>query len=167
MNSVVRRITKEDSVLLKNIRLQALKEAPHAFSGTYEEALEWSEQAWLDWADRCSASDIMATFFLFNNEIPIGMAGIDIDKNDKNLSHLMAMWISPEHRGTNGAAMLVEECCGWAMQRGATRMTAWVTEHNPRARKFYKKMGFEPRPEKRIHPPDVSKNEILTIRNLR
>jgi RimJ/RimL family protein N-acetyltransferase len=53
------------------------------------------------------------------------------------------MWVTAEHRGTSVSAELVEAICDWTDLQGlASLVTLWVADGNPRARRFYDRLGF-------------------------
>jgi len=49
---------------------------------------------------------------------------------------------SKKVHGTGVASAALKECLGWMRKNGFDNCTAQVNENNPKARKFYKKMGF-------------------------
>lgn len=73
---------------------------------------------------------------------PVGIvAGVRAtDRPDER--HLVALWVVVDQRGTSVATELVEAVCGWARLQGARLVTLWVADGNPRARRFYERLGF-------------------------
>lgn len=64
------------------------------------------------------------------------------DETDPEVVHLMAMWVHPTIRGSEGAAELVAAVVGWARSEGAKVVRLKVIQGNDRARRFYERMGF-------------------------
>ena len=132
----VRRLGPEDWKLLRDIRLAALAEAPHAFSSTLAREQNLSEA---QWRSRLAET---AYFAAWQHGEPAGLAaGLD-DAADPARPHLVSMWVSPQARGRGVADAVMAAVAGWARDRGAAALVLWVTDANPRARAFYRRMGF-------------------------
>jgi ribosomal protein S18 acetylase RimI-like enzyme len=52
------------------------------------------------------------------------------------------MWVDPVWRGAPVAAQLLTTACRDARRAGALSVTLWVADANPRARRFYRRLGF-------------------------
>ena len=72
--------------------------------------------------------------------VGIAVGALVTDQDDA--CHLGAMWVAVDQRGTSVATELVEAICGWTSQQGAKLVTLWVADGNPRARRFYERLGF-------------------------
>lgn len=138
---VIRRLNPGESALYRALRLEALKESPHAFSTTYASALERNEDSWIQQADGSATGPDRATFVVIA-ERPVGLAAIYRNTNDLSTGELIQMWIAPEHRGGPLASELVEALLGWAARQGFGTIRAEVTPGNSRALRFYQKCGF-------------------------
>ncbi|MBW7882248.1 MAG: GNAT family N-acetyltransferase, partial [Caldilineaceae bacterium] len=57
-------------------------------------------------------------------------------------AELLAVWVSPEHRGRKVGAALVEYACNWALERGVQTMIVGVFADNTGAINFYEGVGF-------------------------
>jgi RimJ/RimL family protein N-acetyltransferase len=166
-NITIRRISKEQYLVAKELRLTALKDAPYAFSTTFEQASQRSDVEWEHLAESRSEGQQDCTFLAYDGDgKAIGMAGGYRDPTNRERAHLVAMWVAPEWRGTGAAAELVETVCQWAAAIPVREITAWVTEGNDRAIRFYNRLGFVTQPDREIFPPDPSKQTLLTLRNL-
>jgi GNAT superfamily N-acetyltransferase len=134
----LRRAELGDEAILRELRLEALREAPEAFGSTYE----WEvARTPLDWQRWMSPG---VTFILYAAEEARGMVAGLRDETDPAVVHLMAMWVHPNIRGSGGADELVSTVVGWAKSEGATFVRLKVIQGNDRARHFYARMGFCP-----------------------
>jgi GNAT superfamily N-acetyltransferase len=102
--AAVRPVTEDDWAALRTARLAALAEAPYAFSSTIAREQELSEGAW-----RARIRD-SATFAAWQGEVIVGTV-TGLSRADPSLWNLVAMWVSPDWRGTGIADDLVSAVC--------------------------------------------------------
>jgi len=76
------------------------------------------------------------------------------DETDPEVVHLMAMWVHPTIRGSEGAAELVAAVVGWSRSEGAKVVRLKVIKGNDRARHFYERMGFCPTGHEEVRERD-------------
>ncbi len=138
----IRRIRIGESDLFKRIRLTALKDAPNAFSATYDSALQRSAESWREQADSTASGSDRATFIAFSDDAPIGIAALYRDKDKVELGELLQLWVSPEYRGVSVARDLMDTIFQWAKENNFRKVKAGITKANSRALKFYFKYGF-------------------------
>ena len=138
----IRRLQVGEVDLFKQVRLMALQEAPYAFPATYAATLQRSAESWREQADRSAEGPDRATFIVFSNDLPIGMAALYRDEDKVNVGELLQVWVSPEYRGTRAVWDLIDEIFKWASENGFHRIIAGVTKGNARALKFYTNYGF-------------------------
>jgi GNAT superfamily N-acetyltransferase len=134
----LRRAELGDEPILRELRLQALSDAPDAFGSTYEKELARTISDWQRWMSPG------VTFILYE---PAGARGIVAslrDETDLAVVHLMAMWVHPKIRGSGGADGLVAAVVAWAESVGAKLVRLKVIRGNDRARRFYERIGFCP-----------------------
>ena len=144
----VRRAAPGDEPILREIRLQALREAPVAFGSTYEREMARTTSDWQRWI----SSGV--TFILYESAGPRGLVAGRHDEADAAVVHLMAMWVHPAIRGSGGAGNLVSAVVGWAQSEGAELVRLKVIEGNDRARHFYERMGFCPTGQRQVRERD-------------
>jgi len=132
----VRRAAMGDESVLRDLRLQALADAPDAFGSTYERELARSTDDWRRWLSPG------ATFILEDREAARGLVACARDAADASVVHLMAMWVAPASRGSGAADALVTEVIAWARADGARLVRLQVVEHNAPARRLYERHGF-------------------------
>ena len=138
----IRATKEEDWETLKAIRLASLIDAPTAFGVSHATALTYTDQ---QWRDRAAGLGQAQFLLAFANEVAVGIVAQVL--NPVPEFNLIAMWVSPEFRGTSAASMLVESVKVHALSTGHTRIVLDVAPENDRAVAFYRKQGFSFLPE--------------------
>jgi ribosomal protein S18 acetylase RimI-like enzyme len=138
----IRRLKIGEADLYKTIRLTALKDAPDAFSSTYESALLRSQESWAEQADRSAEGADRATFLAFDHANPVAMAALYRYEKDTNAGELLQMWVYPDCRGGQIGTNLMDVVFKWASLNGFAEVRAEVIRTNQRALRFYEKYGF-------------------------
>ena len=159
---VVRTATIEEWQVLRDIRLAALRDAPHAFGSTYAEQAASAEA---DWRRRIRRG---RTFFAYVPEVdgnePAGLVG-GFQENPGTVE-LVSLWVRPQARGLGVGEALVDAVIKWARARNATSVHLWFTEMNFHARMLYERCGFTPTGERQPMPSKPSFREVGMIRPL-
>jgi RimJ/RimL family protein N-acetyltransferase len=140
--AVIRRIRIGEADFFKRMRLASLKDAPYAFSSTYEAALRRSDESWQEQADISAQGSDRATFFAFSDDVPVGIAALYRLPDHREAGELVQMWVAPEHRGKGVACDLLDAVFKWASESGFHAIIARVTKGNDRAQKLYCQYGF-------------------------
>lgn len=164
---VVREGTQEDWELMRDVRLAALAEAPHAFGSTYAEESAFTEERW-----RSRFHERAATFFAHEEPAAgagprltgaAGLAGVYVEDGTANL---VSVWVHPSARGLGAGVALIEAAAAWTRARGFGALFLWVTESNAPARRLYDQCGFTPTGERQPLPSDPALPEIRMVRTL-
>jgi len=132
----IRRAAAGDEGPLRELRLQALADAPDAFGSTYERELARTVDDWRRWLSPG------ATFIAEDGMVACGLVACARDAADAAIVHLMAMWVAPAARGSGPADALVNEVIAWARADGARVVRLQVVQDNVRARRLYERHGF-------------------------
>ena len=140
--TTIRRLQVGEVDLFKQVRLMALQEAPYAFPATYDSAVQRSAESWREQAERSAQGPDRATFIVFSDGLPVGMAALYRDEDKVDVGELLQVWVSPEYRGTKVVWNLLDEIFKWASENRFHRIIAGVTKGNARALKFYTNYGF-------------------------
>jgi RimJ/RimL family protein N-acetyltransferase len=140
--TVIQRIRIGEADLFKRMRLASLRDAPYAFSSTYDAALRRSNESWQEQADLSAQGANKTTFFAFSDDVPVGIAALYRLPDYKETGELVQMWVAPEHRGKSIAWDLLGAVFRWASENNFRNVIARVTKGNDRAYKFYCKYGF-------------------------
>jgi GNAT superfamily N-acetyltransferase len=136
MRLEIRRAVNGDEGVLRDLRVQALTDAPAAFGSTLERELARTVEDWRKWMSPG------VTFLLQADGEPRGLVAGVYDSADCAIVHLMAMWVHPAVRGSGAADSLVEAVKKWAASVRATEVRLNVVETNERARRCYERCGF-------------------------
>ena len=153
---LVRETVAGDWQTLRDIRLEALRDAPTALGSTYErEALRGQQH----WRDRIARG---GTFLAYLPEVsaaePAGLIGGY--QEDPVTVQLVSMYVRPRARGRGVGEALVATVIDWARTRTATHVRLWVTETNAPARALYERCGFALTGERQPVPSHPSLGEV-------
>ncbi len=155
---LVREPVVEDWQALRDIRLEALRDAPSAFGSTYEREVVRAET---HWRDRISRG---GTFLAYLPDLtapePAGLIGGY--QEDPITVELVSMYVRPRARGRGRGVgeALVAAVIGWARHQNAAQVHLWVTETNAPARALYDRCGFALTGEQQPLPSDPSLGEV-------
>ncbi|WP_280335670.1 GNAT family N-acetyltransferase [Nocardia wallacei] len=120
---------------LRDIRLRALADAPHAFGATLREAQARTELQWR--ARLVDRTQFLATV----SSESVGVVAVALDP-DPHTAHLMSMWVDPAHRGGPVADALIQAVIDRATTWRCTRLRLEITNGNHRAENAYARHGF-------------------------
>jgi GNAT superfamily N-acetyltransferase len=138
----IRAVVAGDAEQLRQLRLRALSDAPHAFGSSLEVEFAYPESEWLDLARRSERADEIVVFAAVDGEDWVGMAAGRWYDREAAVAALWGMWVDPAARGRGLGAGLVAAVHAWAAERGARvlRLGAVTGEDDPAA--FYERLGF-------------------------
>jgi ribosomal protein S18 acetylase RimI-like enzyme len=148
------RVGPEDWAAWRDVRLEALLDAPTAFGSTYESHVGRTER---QWRERLDPSNGMTCLSMLGDRI-IGMAA-GYPEGD-GVVELISMWVSPEARGRGVGDALVDEVVRWAAEHDAETVQLWVTSGNAPAERLYARHGFVRTGATRPLPSDPAIDEI-------
>jgi GNAT superfamily N-acetyltransferase len=150
----IRRIQIGETDLYKQMRLASLRDAPYAFSSTYEGALQRSVDSWREQAEGSARGTNRATFIAFSDDVPIGIAAIYRLDDQAEVGEVLQVWVERDYRRTGVAWDLMNAVFTWAGENTICRIIARVTNGNARALKFYCKYGFSINDKSLLGDPD-------------
>jgi ribosomal protein S18 acetylase RimI-like enzyme len=129
----VRRLTPDDALVLREIRLRALADTPENFGALVAVEGAKSDDDWRAWlTDR-------AWFAAFDGETAVALV---CGWPDAAEWLVFSMWVAPQVRGRGLAARLVDAVRAAADEAGAQAIALHVFEGNDRARRVYERLGF-------------------------
>lgn len=138
----VRRISPDDGLILRDLRLRSIADAPEAFGQPLEEARQRPEVEWRRSA-RQSAHGDSRTWLIA--ETAMGAVGlVQGRKRRPSTLLLFSMWVDPSARRLGVGRQLIEALESWARGWDATETILWVFGGNASAIEFYRDLGFEP-----------------------
>ena len=137
-----RRIRDDEALLLRSLRLMALRDAPEAFAGGVAEELAVDATEWACRSRDCASRQ--DDFLAIVNRLgtPSGLVRVYTPPTEPSQRELAAMWVAPWARGMGAGDALVEAAIGWAEQVGAAIVALWVNVANTAAQQLYARHGF-------------------------
>lgn len=159
----IRRTTEDDWQQIRQLRLEMLRDAPHAFLETPGTALRHGEEEWRRRGRRGQSATGIAVAAIDASGRWVGTMG-GILKDRAASPTLYGVYVSPSHRGRQAGVTdaLLDEVEAWAAMHGrALRLT--VHEDNRRAQDFYARRGFRftGRTEPYVLDPDRTELEMM------
>ncbi len=160
---MVREVVAGDWRALRDIRLEALREAPEAFGSTFAREAAFGEG---DWQRRISrGGNFLAYLPEASASEPAGLIGGYVE--DPGSVELVSMYVRPRARGRGVGEALIATVIDWARARDAAAVHLWVTKTNKPARLLYERCGFSPTGERQPLPSNPALGEIGMARPLR
>jgi GNAT superfamily N-acetyltransferase len=151
-------VTADDAERLREIRLRALADDPHAFCATLESEVAKPAAWWEEKAARSEAGDSERIFVAHGENGWCGMAAA-YTPEDGNVPVLWGMWVAPQARGHGVGRGLVEAVADWARENGAPRLDLSVIEGNAPAEALFEATGFRATGERQ--PIDSERIEVF------
>ncbi|WP_018637070.1 GNAT family N-acetyltransferase [Parafrankia elaeagni] len=151
-------LSQDDWKLLREVRLKALREAPHAFASSLELETAFAEADWRHQIQR-------STWFLARSEtVDVGVvAGTEQGPRER---HLSGLWVAPNWRGKGISRMLFDAVEAWARKEGTPLISLWVSLDNLKARAIYQHLGFTPTGLVAPFPGDAQRKEERMVRRV-
>lgn len=134
----IRLLAEQDSQVWKQLRLEALQNAPESFASSYEEEVNYFDD---HWKTSLQKSDIFGAFI---DDVLIATAGFYrlITLKTKHRGVLFGMYTTPKHCGKCIASHLIEAVINHAKSQVVQIHLACVTTNMP-AIKLYQKHNFK------------------------
>ncbi|MDI2132299.1 GNAT family N-acetyltransferase [Yinghuangia seranimata] len=135
-------LSADDWPLWRDLRLQALTEAPNAFGTTLA---EWQgdgdrEERWRARLDIPGSYNLVA---LVNGRPSAMASGIPGPDEEPGVAELISMFVTPPARGHGVVDALIADIARWAAERGNTVLRLSVVPDNTRATHAYERNGFQ------------------------
>lgn len=134
----VRVVGPDDWRLFREVRLQALREAPYAFGATID---YWSGEGDTEQRWRSRLQDVPFNLIAELDGTSAGMVSARSVAAD-GTAELISMWVAPFARGQNVGDALIAAVIKWAVKQGASRVVLAVRESNTRATDLYRRNRF-------------------------
>ncbi len=160
---MVREVAEADWQALRDIRLEALREAPEAFGSTFAREAAFGEA---DWQRRISrGGNFLGYLPEASASEPVGLIGGY--QEEPEAIELVSMYVRPMARGRGVGEALIATVIDWAAARNAVSVHLWVTETNKPARLLYERCGFALTGERQPLPSNPALGEVGMARPLR
>ncbi len=137
----IRRIAPDDGLLLRDLRLRSIVDAPSAFGQPIEEARGRPEKEWHRSARQSSHGDNRAWLIAERDGYGVGL--VQGRKRRPETLLLFSMWVDPSARRLGVGRALIESLEAWGRGWDATETILWVYGSNDEAIRFYRDLGFE------------------------
>ena len=160
----LRRVREGDAARLRELRLRAVREAPHAFATTFEEASARPAEYWESWTRK--PADDQVTIVAVDGDRWVGMASGWLPDQTPGRAWLAQLWVDPGARRAGLGLRLIGAVAGWARERGMIALELSVTTNNPAAAQLYARAGFAETGRRRPLPSDPSRTEVFLSREL-
>jgi GNAT superfamily N-acetyltransferase len=137
----IRRIGPDDGLILRDLRLRSLADAPEAFGQRIDEArgrptVEWHESA------RQSSHGDGRTWLLAEREgDAVGL--VQGRRRRPSTLLLFSMWVDPSARRQSVGLRLIKSLEEWAGGWDARDTVLWAYGGNVAAIRFYRDLGFD------------------------
>lgn len=158
----IRKISSDEGLILREVRLHALADSPYAFGATLSDEKKKSLDEFISHAKVHAVSEISTTFLAIESTKPVGQIGAYFNKTNGK-AFICAMWVSPSYHRNSVGEQLVSKAILWLKEREASKTYAWVTNSNIRAIKFYKSIGFTSTQKQQVLASNLELKETLYI----
>jgi ribosomal protein S18 acetylase RimI-like enzyme len=148
-------ITRENALIVKDVRLRALQDSPNAFSSTYASEFQLTDGEWITRAEQLSGERAVG-FLAMDADSACGMSVGLLDQGDAGRADLAAMWVAPKFRRRGMGRALVDAVLAWARMRGVRVVRLMVTCNNEPAIGLYRSLGFALTGQTKPHTHDPS-----------
>jgi ribosomal protein S18 acetylase RimI-like enzyme len=133
----IKKLSGDNWMDYKNIRLEALQSDPVAFGSSYEEESQFSETTW--------RNRIENSIFAISDNKPIGMVGFLFNNRlkHKHVADIFGMYVSSKYRNHGIGSKLLDNVILLIKENKAVRkIKLTVNPQQEYAVKLYKKYGF-------------------------
>lgn len=137
----IRRIRPDEGLVLRDLRLRSLADAPDAFGQSQAEAGARPAADWHRNARQSSLGDNRIWLLAEDAGGPVGL--VQGRKRRPATLLLFSMWVDPKARRHGVGRALVEALEDWAIGWGGQETILWVFGGNLPAIRFYRELGFE------------------------
>ena len=138
----VRRITAADASKARALRIEMLADTPLAFITTVADAAALSHDEYVGRATRSASGSQHAQFVAEADGRLVATVGAFAHPADATRTVLVAVYVTPAHRGTGVLGALVDLAGQWSRDCGRPTLELEVVTTNGRARRAYQKLGF-------------------------
>ena len=138
----IQRLSPDEGPRLREIRLRSLKDAPDAFSSSWEEVSQWPAERWTTQLKEMTT--LVAAIETAQGSRDIGMVRSADDTKNHQIRWLISMWTAPDVRRAGIGTALIFQLIEHLKLDGAAVLRLDVAKHNTGASALYRRMGFLP-----------------------
>jgi len=144
--------------LCKKLRLNALKDAPGAFSESYTEAAGQPIEYWQRIFESLIPPNKNRMFIAKDSIVYCGSVYALLDTNDSSTGRLGGMWVDSNFRKAGIGAALFNALKIWAAVLKLSQIRLWAEDIDAGAKEFYLGLGFEETGVKDLSRSKIDKN---------
>lgn len=145
-DSRARVLTEADWQLVRDLRLEALRESPDSFVASHDDESQRDEEFWRERTRR-------ATWIVAERDGKargiVGLGPHSEDPDDSENAEIFGLWVSPQTRRNRVGQDLVRAGVEQAVADDRRRLYFWVGSDNGPAVAFASANGFRPTSERR------------------
>lgn len=163
---IVRRVRPEESDLLRDLSLRAVRTDPDSFVSTSTSEAASPAERWTTWAAASASGNDQAAFFAELEGEVVGMVGAFRQPNSPREITVISMWVAPAVRRRGVGRSLIATVIRWASGADADALNLWVVDGNSSAIDAYRAAGFETVGDKRAvkgHPTKMDWHMRLVL----
>ena len=137
-------VREEDALSYRDLRLEALRNHPEAFSADYQVYLAKPIDFWVDRLRVKNHENPVMTYFAVHADKFIGMCSIVYANSPKtrHTATIVGMYVQSEWRSLHIAEALINACIDWARSQGIKVVKLAVVTTNSSAIRCYARNGF-------------------------
>jgi RimJ/RimL family protein N-acetyltransferase len=137
--------TEEDAPAYRDLRLEALRNHPEAFSSDYAAGLAKPLTYWAERLKPNVTDNTVMIYFAVHDRQLIAMCGIAREDSPKikHIASIVSMYVQPDWRGFRIAEGLMAACLDWARARQVKIVKLAVVTTNSAAIRCYSRNGFQ------------------------
>lgn len=139
---VIRTAKPDEWEALKQVRLQALQDAPASFGERYEDAVQKDDEEWKQYFTKVIYSEHQDILFAVDGSRVIGMMLLFTRDLDQKIGGIGGLWVAPEYRQKGLGRRLVETGLEWMRTKKLLAVTFWNNKSGEASSKFYERLGF-------------------------
>ncbi len=161
----IRRAETADAGRARALRLEMLADTPLAYLTTLDQVAEMPHAEFVGRITRAATGTQIAHFIAaLPDRRLVGQVVAIENAENPDVTRLIAVYVSPSHRGGGVLAGLVEVAAAWSLECGRKRLELEVVTTNGRASRAYRKLGFEDVGDPIPHPTLSALSEQLMTR---
>jgi len=130
------RLTADDWLTLRDLRLQALDDSPGSFLGDLAAEGRYSRNRWRQEIGRHD------WFIATLDAKPVGLVKLNRNQDSHDGMHLEALWVAPGARCRGVGEALISAVEKAAATLGERELKLWIFIDNPTVRDFYLRRGY-------------------------
>jgi len=165
-NVTIRRIRPVDAARARALRLEMLADTPLAFLTTLAQAAAKPHAEFCTRVMRAAAGPTAGHFVADTGDRLVGQVLGMESRTEPGATLLLAVYVSPDHRGRGLTGAMVDAVGAWSHAHGRDRLELEVITNNMRARRAYRKIGFVDHGAPVSHPTIPVLTEQVMIRDL-